>query len=180
MTADRRMAEEKVTVIIPAYNAEATIRETLDSVSAQSHAALEIFAVDDGSSDGTADAIADLARRATVCVLPSFYEGLPLVLVEALACGCRLVATDLAGIRNELAPRLGEALTRVELPRLETVDRPRLQDLPAFVDRLQTALAVALEAPPVGDPARLMPDALAGFTWDAVYSRVEPVWLGLV
>ncbi len=62
MTADRRAAEEKVTVIIPAYNAEATIRETLDGVSAQSHAALEIFAVDDGSSDGTADAIADLAR----------------------------------------------------------------------------------------------------------------------
>ncbi len=62
MTADRRTAEEKVTVIIPAYNAEATIRETLDGVSAQSHAALEIFAVDDGSSDGTADAIADLAR----------------------------------------------------------------------------------------------------------------------
>ncbi len=124
-------------------------------------------------------ALGDLARRATVCVLPSFYEGLPLVLVEALACGCRLVATDLAGIRNELAPRLGEALTRVELPRLETVDRPRLQDLPAFVDRLQTALAVALEAPPVGDPAHTMPGALAHFTWDAVYGRIEPVWRSL-
>jgi glycosyltransferase involved in cell wall biosynthesis len=62
MEADRGATGEKVTVIIPAFNAEATIRETLDSVSAQSHGALEIFAVDDGSSDGTADAIADLAR----------------------------------------------------------------------------------------------------------------------
>jgi len=124
--------------------------------------------------------LANLARRATVCVLPSFYEGLPLVLVEALACGCRLVATDLAGIRNELAPRLGGALTVVEMPRLETVDRPLLQDLPAFVDRLETALAEALAAPPVGDPAHTMPGALAHFTWDAVYSRVEPVWRDLV
>ncbi len=124
--------------------------------------------------------LADLARSATVCVLPSFFEGLPLVLVEALACGCRLVATNLAGIRNELAPRLGEALTMVEMPRLEAVDRPHPQGLPAFVDRLETALTTALEAPPVGDPARTMPDALAGFTWDAVYSRVECVWRGLM
>jgi len=124
--------------------------------------------------------LADLARRATVCVLPSFYEGLPLVLVEALACGCRLVATDLAGVRNELAPRLGEALTMVEMPRLETVDRPYPQDLPAFVDRLETGLATALEAPPVGDPACVMPDVLAGFTWEAVSNRVERVWRDLM
>ena len=124
--------------------------------------------------------LADLARRATVCVLPSFYEGLPLVLVEALACGCRLVATDLFGVKNQIAPRIGEALTMVEMPRLESVDRPHRQELPGFVDRLATALAAALEAPPVGDPSRTMPEALAGFTWDAVYSRVEPVWRGLV
>ncbi len=124
--------------------------------------------------------LADLARRATVCVLPSFYEGLPLVLVEALACGCRLVATDLAGIRNELAPRLGESLTLVEMPRLETVDRPHPQDIPTFVDRLETAIVGALAAPPLGDPVRTMADALAAFTWDAVYRRVEPVWRGLV
>jgi len=62
MTGDRRSAGEKVTVIIPAFNAEATIREALDSVSDQSHSELEVFAVDDGSSDGTADAIADRAR----------------------------------------------------------------------------------------------------------------------
>jgi glycosyltransferase involved in cell wall biosynthesis len=124
-------------------------------------------------------ALAELARRATVCVLPSFYEGLPLVLVEALACGCRLVATDLAGIRSELAPRLGAALTRVDMPRLETVDQPDPADVPAFVDRLGGALGEALDAPPLGDPAHTIPGALAHFTWDAVFSRVEPVWRSL-
>ncbi|MGQ5702080.1 glycosyltransferase family 2 protein [Sandaracinobacteroides sp. A072] len=43
-----------VSVIIPAWNAEATLAETVASVSAQTHRAIEILIVDDGSTDGTA------------------------------------------------------------------------------------------------------------------------------
>lgn len=50
-----------VSVIIPAWNAEATLRETVTSVTRQSHTALEIFIVDDGSTDRTADIASDLA-----------------------------------------------------------------------------------------------------------------------
>lgn len=35
-------------------------------------------------------------RAADTFVLPSFFEGLPLVAVEALACGCKAVLTDLS------------------------------------------------------------------------------------
>lgn len=45
----------QVSVIIPAYNAARTLAETLDSVFAQSHPAAEVFVVNDGSSDATAD-----------------------------------------------------------------------------------------------------------------------------
>jgi len=123
--------------------------------------------------------LADLTRNCTVCVLPSFHEGLPLVLVEALACGCRLVATDLPGIMEELAPRLGDGLTTVKLPRLETVDRPRPDDLPAFVDRLEETLESALNAPALGDPMDSMPEALTHFTWAQVFNRVKVIWRSL-
>ena len=124
--------------------------------------------------------LAALMRRSTVCVLPSFYEGLPLVLVEALACGCRLVATDLSGIVDELAPRIGAALVLVELPAMEGVDTPVVAELPAFVERLEIGLERALEAPPLGDPTRTMPEALDAFTWGAVFERIERVWLKVI
>ncbi len=44
-----------VSVVVPAYNAAATIGQTLLSVRAQTHAALEILVVDDGSRDATAE-----------------------------------------------------------------------------------------------------------------------------
>ena len=65
----------KISIIIPAYNAGATLREALDSVQAQNRAPHEVIVVDDGSSDDTAE----IAR--------SYQEVLPLVLVQQANAG---------------------------------------------------------------------------------------------
>ena len=120
-------------------------------------------------------ALAGLMRRCDVTVLPSFYEGVPLVLVEALACGCRVVATDLPGVRTELAPALGAALLTVPLPRLTDVDRPVADDLPAFVERLEAAIEASLSA-----TTATAHGGLDRFTWGAVFGRVEKIWQKLL
>jgi glycosyltransferase involved in cell wall biosynthesis len=124
--------------------------------------------------------LAELMRRCAVCVLPSFYEGVPLVLVEALAAGCRLVATALPGVLDPLARHLGPALRLVRVPPLEGVDTPRPEGLPAFVDELTGALRETLAEPPLGDPAETMAGALEPFRWGTVFGRVEAVWRELL
>lgn len=53
----------QISVIVPAYNSEATIASCLESILAQTFTDLELVVVDDGSTDGTAVIIDDLARR---------------------------------------------------------------------------------------------------------------------
>jgi glycosyltransferase involved in cell wall biosynthesis len=43
----------KLSVIVPAYNAEKTIRQSLDSILGQTRPVDELIVINDGSTDGT-------------------------------------------------------------------------------------------------------------------------------
>ncbi len=115
-----------------------------------------------------------LMRKSEVCVLPSFYEGVPLVLVEALACGCKLVSTDLPGVRDRIAPTAGQAMGLVPLPAMRSIDQPMEEALAEFVEQLVRALAHALDSP--------APESadLKEFGWESVFRKTEAIWVDLL
>lgn len=105
-------------------------------------------------------------RSSDLFVLPSFFEGLPLVVIEALACGAPVVMTDLPGIRQWIeANAPGAPVTFVALPRMEGVDTPCAEDLPGFEERLARAIEDALRA-------GRRPADVSALTWDAVCARM--------
>lgn len=53
----------KISVVMPAYNAAATLYASMASVLAQSHADLELLVIDDASTDATPEMIAEAAAR---------------------------------------------------------------------------------------------------------------------
>lgn len=55
--------DNKISIIIPAYNIESYIATTLDSVLAQTHSNIEVIVVNDGSQDGTAEVVDAYAAK---------------------------------------------------------------------------------------------------------------------
>lgn len=90
--------------------------------------------------------LAKVYAKSKLFCLPSFFEGLPLVSLEALACGCSCVMTDLPGIREwYLKNTHGAPLIFVKPPKMTNVDVPLLSDLPQFRQNLKNALKQAFE-----------------------------------
>lgn len=69
MTQGLRVASARVSVVMPAYNAAATLQASMDSVFAQTHADIELLVIDDRSNDATWEMIEEVAARAS-CVVP--------------------------------------------------------------------------------------------------------------
>jgi glycosyltransferase involved in cell wall biosynthesis len=64
--------EPKVSIIIPAYNAEAYVKEAVDSALAQTYKNREVIVVDDGSTDGTKKVLEPyIARKEIIYILQS-------------------------------------------------------------------------------------------------------------
>jgi glycosyltransferase involved in cell wall biosynthesis len=85
----------KITIITVAYNAAATIRDTIESVASQSYPHIEYIVVDGASTDGTGQILSENADRIDVC-LSEPDEGL----YDAMNKGIALATGDYIGILN--------------------------------------------------------------------------------
>ena len=118
--------------------------------------------------------LAEEMNASDVFVLPSFYEGLPLVLIEALACGLQAICTDLTGIRpwmNRVVPNHGVCFVRP--PEMENEDEALPESLPEFERRLAAAI----------DTIGFMPAAdlnqVRQVSWDALCGNIVNLWNNL-
>jgi glycosyltransferase involved in cell wall biosynthesis len=118
--------------------------------------------------------LAQLMGLCHIFILPSFYEGLPLVLLEALAAGCRIIATDLPGCQELLAKAGPDLVHFVNLPTLPTIDRPDPKDWQILQIRLAAAITEMAERvliTPCPEP-REISAITSPFGWQAVFARI--------
>ncbi|MDF7798322.1 glycosyltransferase [Pontiellaceae bacterium B1224] len=136
----------KVSVVMPAYNAESTIFQTLESLRAQQFQSLEIIVVNDGSTDGTLDILRPrkdirLIDRPHRGIVPALNDGLAAVSGDYIA---RMDADDLCHperIEQQVAylekfPTLGMVGSRVEFGG----DRGKQAGYAAYVDWINSLI----------------------------------------
>ena len=125
------------------------------------------------------ESLAEILRSAHILVLPSFYEGLPLVVLEGLASGCRIVATDLPGTSEILGDAEAEFITLVKTPRLRNIDQPFPQDESLFEQNLKDAIQRQIKAASGYGQIDLTPvqDKLDAFTWSGVFKKIRDAYL---
>jgi glycosyltransferase involved in cell wall biosynthesis len=99
---------------------------------------------------------AALYAQASVFVLPSFFEGQPLALLQAMGAGLCCIGSDIAGTRDLIAHR-----------------RTGLLFPPGNAARLADCLAEALQSPALRtDLGRNARRAVAGRAWESVAAEV--------
>ena len=104
-------------------------------------------------------------------ILPSFYEGLPLVLIEAMACGLKTICTDLPGIRPWLDRTIPQGGTIfVTPPRMFNEDEPYPEDLEVFEQRL----AESIESLKNRHGADL--NLVRRVSWSALCEKLISIW----
>lgn len=112
-----------------------------------------------------------------IFILPSFFEGLPLVVVQALACGMRVISTKLPGLSEFLGQEFEElnAISYINLPPMQTIDTPQESHIQKFEDDIKLALQTQIEA--ILDNNTLdnerIKNKLADKTWDELFEKLE-------
>ena len=127
-------------------------------------AALDLFIRENPQNvvvEGHLDAadLAEVYRASQIFVLPAFYDEFPLNVLEALACECKVVATDLPGLREWLEDSVpGASVYYVKPPRMQGLDEPLKCDISDFERRMADATKEAVLAP-------LKPVDLSRLSW---------------
>lgn len=83
-------------------------------------------------------AVAEVMREKDVFILPSYFEGLGLIAVEALGSGLRAVTTNIAGLIELLGDKINNSgiIEYIDMPTIYDTDKAVEAEKPDFVKRL--------------------------------------------
>ena len=119
--------------------------------------------------------LADMFRYSDIFILPSYYEGLGLVAIEALASGCFIVSSELKPLMEVLGEKVNnsKAIEFCPLPKLKNLDTPVEEEIPTYVNNLAKSIDIQVQRAKNGEkiPDEIFEEVKA-HSWEKIADRM--------
>lgn len=117
--------------------------------------------------------LASIFKHGDVFVLPSYFEGLGLVLIEAMACGMLPISTDIPGVREWIDANVGNSIVRyIPMPEMLGVDIPTESGREQFKKDMKAILISSIYDISNGSTQSLPSPDTSRITWNAVCNSI--------
>ena len=125
--------------------------------------------------------LAQTMRNHDIFVMPSFFEGLGLIAVEALACGLLTVSTEIEGLMSLLGKRIIQSgvIEFVPVPEVGSAETPDDLQLREFIQALAEKLSQQVDRARRGDV--FTDDIYADISthsWEVIAARINSIISG--
>lgn len=123
--------------------------------------------------------LGDLYRESDIFVLPSFYEGLSLVSVEALASGLLAVVSEIPSLKEFLGQAINSSgvIEYINLPEMKYESLPEGPSLKAFERDLEYKLEKQINRLLGGyTQSEQVKDEIQKKSWSHIYKEIEVVF----
>ncbi|MBS5786648.1 MAG: glycosyltransferase family 4 protein [Clostridioides difficile] len=119
--------------------------------------------------------LAELFNKSQLFILPSYYEGLPVVVLEALACGDDVILTDISGVRDWIGDKINTSgkIDYVELPSMIGQGLPKCDELSSFEKRLAESIDKSVKR--IIHKTNMTNVDMFDKTWDALTARIYEI-----
>ena len=117
--------------------------------------------------------LAEEFNKSDIFILPSFYEGLPVVILEAMACIEYVIATDIPGVKEWIGDKINSSgkIQYVKLPGMKGAGIPKEEELEGFEERIAEAVKSTIASIVNGSDDKKAD--ISGKTWDGLSKRTE-------
>lgn len=128
----------------------------------------------------TQEELSDYLNNSDIFILPSFYEGLGLVVLEAIACGCRAIITDLPNLSSVLPDEIFRAnvITKIPLPNIR--NSIELEDLTSFCVYLKEQIKAQASLAFSNLNRGQISNSINGFTYKSLFEELIRVSKSLI
>lgn len=111
-------------------------------------------------------------------ILPSLFEGMPLVVLEALACGCEVLASHLSGVKEIIDRTKTNKIKLITLPKGHSSNRLTREHQSVFIKNIYKQLDTLLQTFPSHSTNGSC--AIEYFNWNNVFQRIQSVYRALI